>query len=129
MAKSKQQKQTTLKDLGELLPKAKSAVFASFAGLKAKDVEDLRARVRSAKMKYTVVKKTLMKRAFSELGISDFDPKTLPGSIAVLLGTEDEVAGAKLLDVFRKDHEALKIIGGILEKKFIDAAKTNRRLN
>lgn len=121
MAKSRLQKEETLKTLKEKLAQAKSVVFASFAGLKAKEIEDLRSRVRKEGLTYTVVKKTLMKKAFDEAGVAGADPKSLTGSIGTLL-SQDEVGGAKLLDAFRKDHEALKLLGGILENKFVDAA-------
>lgn len=121
MAKSRQQKEETLKTLKEKLAQAKSVVFASFAGLKAKEIEDLRSRVRKEGMTYTVAKKTLMKKAFDEAGVAGTNPKSLTGSIGTLFG-QDEVSGAKLLDTFRKDHEALKLLGGILENKFVDAA-------
>ncbi len=122
MAKSRIQKEETLKVLKEKLAQAKSVVFASFAGLKAKEIEDLRARVRKQGMTYTVAKKTLMEKAFSQAGFQGIDPKSLPGSIGTLLSL-DEVSGAKLLDGFSKDHGALKLLGGILENKFIDMAR------
>lgn len=121
MAKSRQQKEETLKTLKEKLAQAKSVVFASFAGLKAKEIEDLRSRVRKEGMTYTVAKKSLMKKVFDEAGVSGADPKNLSGSIGTLLSS-DEVGGAKLLDTFRKDHESLKLLGGILENRFVDAA-------
>lgn len=122
MAKTREQKAETLSSLREKFRDAKALVFANFAGLKAKDIEELRAKVRQSGMYYTVAKKTLMKKAGEDAGITGFQPKILPGSVGVL-ACPDEVSGAKLLDVFRKDHDALKILGGILEKKFIDAVR------
>jgi len=38
----------------------------------------------------------------------------------VAFGYQDEVAPAKILNDFAKNNEHLKILGGILENKFID---------
>jgi len=48
---------------------------------------------------------------------------SLPGQIAVAASEQDEVMPARLLKKFQKDNEALAILGGILEKKFVAEAK------
>ena len=123
MAKTRKQKEESVLTVKENTAKSKSVAFANFAGLKAKEIEDLRSSARKEGMVYTVVKKTLMKKAFEEAGIEDFDPKILPGSVGVLIGFNDEISAAKFFANFRKEHETLKIVGGILEKKFIDTAR------
>ena len=50
----------------------------------------------------------------------DFNPDSMDGSYAMACGLEDEVAPAKMLADFAKKHEALKILGGILEGKTVD---------
>jgi len=123
MAKTKQQKSKELKNLTANLQKAKSLVFVNFDGLKVKEIEELRKKCRQEHVSYMVAKKTLMKLAFKEAGITDIDPKSLDKGVATVLGFEDEVAPARIIQGFAKDHEALKTIGGILENRFVNKEK------
>lgn len=122
MAKTRQNKEEALKSISEKLAKAKSLVFVNFDGLKVKDVETLRKKFRSEGVDYMVIKKTLMKIAFKKSGL-DIDPKTFEKGVAVALSYEDEVAGARIIETFAKDHNALQSFGGVIERKYIDKAK------
>lgn len=97
----------------------KSAVFADFKGLKVKDITELRRLCQGQKISYGVAKKTLIRIAAKNAGL-DFNPDSMDGSYAMACGLEDEVAPAKMLADFVKKHEALKILGGILEGKTVD---------
>ncbi len=123
MAKTKEQKKQTLSELEDNFAKSKAAVFVNFKGLNVKDTTALRNLLRKEKVEYEVAKKTLLKLAVEKTGQEGVNPKSLEGNIAVAFGLEDEIAPAKILNQFRATHDALKIIGGIFEKKFIDAAK------
>ena len=123
MPKTRQQKEQTIKDLVERLKKSKFLVFVNFEKLKVKDIEKLRKNCRKEKVDYFVAKKTLMKVAFEKAGITDVDPKTLSEGVALVFGVEDEVAPARIVASFAKEHEALKAIGGVLEGKFISREK------
>jgi len=68
-------------------------------------------------------KKTLLKKALAESALS-VNADEFTGSLAVAFGlTAEETAPAKILAKFGKDKEAIKIQGGLLEGKFISAAK------
>lgn len=123
MAKTKEQKKKELEDLEDKFSKMKVAVFVNFTGLNVKDANALRNILRKDKIDYGVAKKTLLKLALEKTSYKDIEPKEFLGNIAVAFGYEDEIMPAKLLNQFKAQHEALKIIGGILEKKYIDAAK------
>lgn len=122
MAKSRQQKELTLAELTEQLGQAKSVVFADFKGLTVKDATAFRDKARKEGIKVLVAKKTLMRLAFKNAGYEDVDPAKLEGSLVMVTGFDDEVAPAKLAAEFAKDHEALKIVAGVLERKLADAA-------
>lgn len=123
MPKTKQQKQDVVNDLTDKLQKVKSGVFVNFSGLKMKETQKLRELTWDKGVDYQVVKKTLLKIALKNAGLEGVDPKSMEGNLGVALGTEDEVAAPKLFADFAKENEALKILGGILENQFIDAAK------
>lgn len=124
MAKSKQVKVAALTDLNTHLRTAKSVVFANFQGLKVKDTEELRKKCRAENVYFVATKKTLLKKALDEAGLS-VDVKTFAGGVAAIFGLSDEVAPAQVTAEFAKTHDVVSIFGGILEGSFIDGAKVN----
>ncbi len=121
MPKSKQQKQETVASLTSGLKQAKAVVFANFQGLTVAQTEELRKHSHKENVDVLAAKKTLVKRALEEAGIGGVDPSTFQGGVATFLGKSDEISAAKVVNTFAKTHEAVKIFGGILEGKFIDA--------
>jgi len=119
MPKTRQQKEAVIKDLAEKIKKAKSLVFVNFDGLKVKEIEQLRKKCRVENIDYLVAKKTLMKKAFKDAGLEEIDPKSFERETATVISYEDEVAPARIIQGFTKEHEALKAFGGVLEGKFV----------
>lgn len=120
MPKTRKQKEETLASLTEKFRSMRSVVFANFEKLPVKDIEALRKELKKAGVVYTVAKKTLLRLAFKNAGIA-VDPKTIAGNFATVIGVTDEVAPAKILQGFAKDHENLKVLAGVLEGKLLDA--------
>ena len=109
-----------MRDLTERLSRAKAVVFARFNGLGVADNEDLRRQLREANSEYYVTKKTLLKKALSEQGAIDFDPKSADGQMAAIFGYGDEVTPAKVTSQFIKSTEGkLEFAGGILEGRLL----------
>ncbi len=122
MALTKAQKQKIITELKEKVAKQKAIVFTDFTGLKVKDLSALRKEMRKHDGELKVVKKTLISSVFKEKKIG-VDPKTLKGEIALGFGYQDEIQPFKTLYEFAKDHENLKIIGGLLGKDFLEKEK------
>lgn len=122
MAKSKQQKKESLQQLNKDVDASKAMVFLGYHGLSVAEIEDLRKKLRQEGVEMKVVKKTLLQKALAENKI-DAGVKELGAGLAVLFGKQDEASAAKVLVKFKKDHEVVQILGGILERSFIDQAK------
>jgi len=122
MAKTRQQKEESINDLVSRLKDSKSVVFANFQGLKVKESEELRGLCRQQNIGYLATKKTLIKKALSNIGL-EVDTQVFPGAVAAVFGLEDEVAPAQLVSNFAKTHDIVTFYGGILEGKFIDGVK------
>ncbi len=118
MAITKKKKQEVIKSLKEALQEQKATVFVGIGGLAASDLFDLRSRLKEKKCEISVVKKTLMNKAFAEKNI-DTDAQKLEGQAALVLGYEDVISPAKTSYNFSKENENLKILGGLYENKFI----------
>jgi large subunit ribosomal protein L10 len=122
MAITKEKKKKILQELKEKIGKQKIIVFVDFTGLKVRDFSELRRRIKSAGDEIKVVKKTLASLAFKEKKFN-VDVKKLKGEIALVFGFKDEILPAKTVFEFSKENPNLKILGGIFEKKFLEADK------
>jgi large subunit ribosomal protein L10 len=120
MAKTRAQKEKSLEELADKLKSFKGLVFADYKGLKVKEAAEIKRLCKKQNVKYLVAKKTLIHLALEKAGYKDIDVKGLQGNIAIVIGFEDEVAPAKILANYAKDHKALKLLGGIMESNFIN---------
>jgi large subunit ribosomal protein L10 len=120
MAKSRAQKEKSIKELDEKLKSFKSLVFVDYKGLKVKEAAEIKRLCKKQHVSYLVAKKTLIKMALEKAGYKDIDVKGLQGNIAMVIGLEDEVAPAKIIANYAKDHKELKLLGGVMESKFIN---------
>lgn len=123
MPKTRQEKEKKVEELTDKLSRMKSAIFVDYSGLDVKSVEELRKTLRQEKIDYQVIKKTLLKLALAKIGLKDIDFRALEGQLGITFDYQDEVMPARLLKIFQKKNTALKILGGILEKKFIGKEK------
>ncbi|TAL51210.1 50S ribosomal protein L10 [Patescibacteria group bacterium] len=124
MPKTRAQKGEIVDELSQKLGKMKSVVFTSISGYTMDDANLLRQKGREVGVEVMVAKKTLLNKALENNGFT-IAPDELEGSILTTIGLDDEVAAAKLIAEFAKDREAIQIVGGILEGKFVgrDAIK------
>jgi large subunit ribosomal protein L10 len=96
---------------------AKSAVYVKFKGLSVAETSTLRSQLFNEKTHYTVVKKTLWKRATDAVGIKGEAPVT-GEELAVVYG-EDLLTPARLSYEFSKTHkDTFTILGGIFDGEF-----------
>lgn len=115
MAKTKVQKEVMVSGMADRLGRMLGAVFADFAGLKVRELEELRVNARAAGCEYFVVKKTLFKVAAKERGIPT-DVADAAGNLSILFGFTDHVAAARIAKQFAKAHAGLKVLGGLLRE-------------
>lgn len=109
----------SVNELTDLLRDAKSVILNDFTGLNVEDISNLRNVCRDSGVIYKVVKNTLAKRSFSELGIDGVDT-LLEGPTAFAISTVDEVAPAQVLKKFADDYELPKFKGGYVAGRVID---------
>lgn len=126
MPKTRAQKAEIVSNIANQFRGMKAAVFTSVAGYTMEDADKLRAKGREVGVKSFVAKKTLLERALKEAGV-EVDISGLDGSILTSVGSTDEVSGAKLIAAFLKERKdnPMKMVGGILEGKLMDAASVN----
>ncbi len=113
MAITKDKKKTLVADLTELLESSKMTVFARYQGLTVAELQELRKAARENGVKIRVVKNRLVRVAMGEIAVyKDTDTTGLTGQLLYAVSDNDEVAPAKILANFAKEHDALQIAGG-----------------
>lgn len=121
---TRNQKIHIVKEFVEKLAKQKIMLFGDFRGVSVKHLNALRRLLKKEQAELKVAKKTLLDRAFAESGIRT-KTKELEGQIGLTFGYGDTIAPAKTLLKFSREQKTFKILGGILEKKFLTAAQVN----
>lgn len=117
MALPRAKKAELITSYTEAVKGAKSAVYVKFKGLSVADTSTLRSQLFSENIHYTVVKKTLWKRATDAVGIKGDAPLT-GEELAVVYG-EDLLTPARLSYEFSKAHkDTFTILGGIFDGEF-----------
>lgn len=121
MALTRKQKEDIFSLVSDKLKKQKSLAFTDFHGLSVANMSELKRKMKKAGAEYKVVKKNILAKAIEKSDIKDFDAKKLEGSVGVTFSYEDEVAPVKALYDFVKEKnlEGFKIVGGVLENKFL----------
>lgn len=117
---TRKQKQEIVDKLSQKIKTVKSVVFADYKGLTVSDIKDLRRKLKSSQVELKVAKKTLIDLALKKADISEVSAKKMDGQIAVALGAKDEISAAKILSDFARKNENLKILGAILEGRFLE---------
>jgi large subunit ribosomal protein L10 len=120
--KTKQQKSEELNALRGKIPASKITVFTSFArsgekGLSVAQMTELRKLLRSLGAEFLVTKKTLIDRAFKQIG--DFKILDMIGSMGLAMGGEDAYTVAKKIYEFAKKNPALQFFGAMFDGKYI----------
>lgn len=111
-------------EIKEKIQKAQSVVLLDYRGLNVAELTELRKKYREAGVDYKVYKNTMMRFAFKDSGLEDFN-EFLKGPSAVAFGYEDAVAPAKVSAEFAKDNDKLEIKAGIVDGKVINAEEIN----
>ncbi len=126
MPVTRQKKEELLKELVDKFKEAQSVVFAQNKGLTVNEVQELRSNLREKKAEMKIAKKTLIKIAAKEAGYKDEIPaEYMEGSVGAVFSYDDIVAGAKEVYDYAKKHEALALLGGLLEGRVMTLDEAN----
>lgn len=120
MALTKAQKQNILENLRDKVTRQKAIILVGIAGLKVKDISNLRKKLKTVDAELKVVKKTLVEIVFKENKLA-FEKGKFKTEIALVFGYKDGILPAKTIYQSIKESENLKILGGYLENSFKEA--------
>ena len=112
MAISREAKEQAVATLENELGRLKLAVMTDYRGLTVSEINELRNNLRKEGMSYKVTKNTLLKLA-AKNSMPSLDASKFTGPMALAIGFDDEVAPARVIFQYAKEHEALEIVGAI----------------
>lgn len=101
-------KKLVVEDIKERIQNAKSVVFVKFNGLSVAEDTELRREFRKNNVEYKVLKNTLIKRAFNDLGVTDFD-EDLNGPTSIAFGADETAASKVIVEAARKYNEKVSV--------------------
>jgi large subunit ribosomal protein L10 len=115
-----QLKEQTVAEIKERFARASSVILVDYRGLTVKELQELRGKLRDSGSELKVYKNTLTEIAMRELAMPDLGA-LLEGPSAFTFSYGDPVAPAKTLMAYAKDHKALEVKGGFIERSITDA--------
>lgn len=118
---NREDKAAVIERLRGALASVPAVIVTDFVGLTVEETDNLRSQFRAAGVKYEVVKNTLAKRAIADTPMEEMNP-LFKGNSAIAYHPEDPVAPAKIIRDFAKDNDKLRVKGGWLDGKMLDAA-------
>jgi large subunit ribosomal protein L10 len=108
-----QAKTEKIEELKQKLDRATVTILVQTQGLKVKDMNDLRGKMRAAKVDIQVVKNTLLRIA-SERNNMTLDRKLFDGQTTAVFGYDDEPAAAKAVADYVRTSKVVTIKSGII---------------
>ena len=119
MSANKDAKVQLVQDIKEKIQNAKSVVLVKFSGLTVAEDTELRREFRKNNVEYKVLKNTLVKRAFNDLGVTDFDDD-LNGPTSVAFGADETAASKVIVEAAKKYQDKVSV-----KSAYVDGGKVD----
>ncbi len=121
-------KEKQVSELHEMFGRAQSVVQVEYRGVKAGDMDVIRARLRAENVEMKVAKNRLAKLGSKGTAFEPIAAK-LVGPVSLAFGYGSQTAAAKILSGLCKGTKELKIIGGVIDGSYYGAEQLNAIAN
>ena len=118
-------KQATVAELREDLANSRTLIVSEYRGLKVKEIAEIRRALSKQDVTYRVVKNRLLRIAASDQVAEALSP-LLTGPTAIAFGNDEAGTAKAVLDATKPYAKIVKITGGVLGDKAIDADGVTR---
>ncbi|MBO5712740.1 MAG: 50S ribosomal protein L10 [Clostridia bacterium] len=119
MSANLEAKKQVVEDIKAKISEAKSVVLVDYKGLTVAEDTQLRNEFRKANVQYKVLKNTLVRKAFNDLGVTSFDAD-LNGTTAVAFGLDETGASKVIIDNAKKFSDKLKAKSAYVNGEYVD---------
>jgi large subunit ribosomal protein L10 len=113
-------KEAMVAELREELANARTMIVSEYRGLTVKEIAEIRRALTKRDVKYRVIKNRLMRIAAADTVGAALDP-LLNGPTAIAFGTDEAATAKAVLDATRPYNRIVRITGGVLGDRAIDA--------
>jgi large subunit ribosomal protein L10 len=117
-------KRETVAELREELARSKTMIVSEYRGLTVREIAEIRRALRKQDVSYRVVKNRLLRIAAQDTVGEALGP-LLSGPTAIAFGTDEAGTARAVIDATRP-YKIVRITGGILGTRAIDAAGVTR---
>ena len=121
MSANRDAKVQLVQDIKERIQNAKSVVLVKFSGLTVAEDTELRREFRKNNVEYKVLKNTLIRRAFNDMGITDFD-EDLNGPTSVAFGADETAASKVIVEAAKKYQDKVSVKSAFVDGGKVDVA-------
>lgn len=119
MSANLEAKKQVVEEIKEKIQNSKSVVLVSSKGLSVAEDTELRKEFRAKNVEYRVLKNTLVRRAFNDLGINDFD-EDLNGPTTVAFGLDETQAAKIVMGAVKKYEDKIAVKCAYVEGSRVD---------
>ena len=118
-------KRETIDDLRAELDASRAMIVSEYRGLTVKEISEIRRALRKQNVTYRVVKNRLMRIAAQDNAAAEALSPLLVGPTAIAFGTDEAATAKAVLDATRP-YKIVKITGGVLGSRAIDASSVGK---
>ena len=118
-------KEATVAELREEIANARTMIVSEYRGLTVKEIAEIRRALRKQDVTYRVVKNRLMRIA-AEDSVGEALSPLLIGPTAIAFGTDEAGTAKAVIDATRPYAKVVRITGGVLGDRAIDADGVTR---
>lgn len=118
-------KRETVAELREELASARTMIVSEYRGLTVKELAEIRRSLRKQDVTYRVVKNRLMRIAATD-SVGEALSPLLVGPTAIAFGNDEAGTAKAVIDATRPYSKVVRITGGVLGDRAIDAASVTR---
>ncbi len=118
-------KRETIDDLRAELDASRAMIVSEYRGLTVKEISEIRRALRKQNVTYRVVKNRLMRIAAQDNEAAEALSPLLVGPTAIAFGTDEAATAKAVLDATRP-YKIVKITGGVLGSRAIDASSVGK---
>ena len=118
-------KRETVAQLREELANARTMIVSEYRGLSVKELAEIRRSLRKQDVSYRVVKNRLMRIAAAD-SVGEALSPLLVGPTAIAFGNDEAGTAKAVIDATRPYSKIVRITGGVLGGRAIDAESVTR---
>jgi large subunit ribosomal protein L10 len=119
-------KRESIDELKAQLAGSRTLIVSEYRGLKVKEIAEIRRALRKQDVAYRVVKNRLMRIAAQDSPSGEALTPLLIGPTAIAFGTDEGATAKAVIDAVRPYNRIVRITGGVLGARGIDADGVTR---